>query len=298
MIKDVDGFLDNLFANNPLNRLPDEYDGGRIFSKPLTGVSAGDDYIFAKYKEVVGPKHLTPAEMWAACGLSEPDDFPKNIRIVSIIFPYSTRIREASKSELVMPAEIYCVGRNFANSFMKDLLVQTVDYFKQKGFQAAAGMLSSEYQLFPRPEERHIYSSWSERHMAFAAGLGTFSLHEAFISKVGCNIRIASVLTDAPLDITPRTSDDPYANCLFFKNGSCRKCVKRCPGDAFDDDGHDKYLCRQYGVKVIEEMAPRLKHLLKPHTRNIEGTIVESFPVGCAFCQFDVPCMDKIPVKE
>jgi len=57
-------------------------------------------------------------------------------------------------------------------------------------------------------------STWSERHIAFAAGLGTFSLTRAVITSKGCNVRFASLVTNAPLEVTPRKNNDPTANCL------------------------------------------------------------------------------------
>jgi hypothetical protein len=42
----------------------------------------------------------------------------------------------------------------------------------------------------------------------------------------------------------------------------------------------------------------RLEGILKPHYRFINGEWKEQEPpVGCAFCQFDVPCMDKNPMN-
>ena len=298
MNTDVSQFLEKLFATNALNRLPEQYGGGRIFARPIIGVAKGDDPIFLKYKEVVGPKHLTPAEMWLQSGLPGDPDIAARLRTVSIIFPYVERIRNESKTAKTMPAEIYSVGRNFANAFMDDMLEKTVSYFQKQGFQATSGMRSPAFQIIADEEALSVYSTWSERHIAFAASLGTFSLHEGFISEIGCNIRVTSIITDAPLEVTPRNSDDPYANCLYYANGKCKKCVERCPGDAISEEGHDKLKCYLYGQIIEEEMTNRLKDLLKPHLRYINGEEKWSYPVGCAFCQFDVPCMQTNPVKQ
>jgi epoxyqueuosine reductase QueG len=293
--RDVKQFIEGLFAVNKLNRLPEQYGGGRIFDTPLIGVSGGDDPIFLKFKEVVGPKHLTPAEMWVQSGLPEDNHHPGHLRILSIIFPYVDQIRKESKKAKEMPAEIYSVGRNFANAFMDDVLEKTVAFFQDKGFKATSGMRSPAFQIIFNKNPMGIYSVWSERHMAFAAGLGTFSLHEGFISEIGCNIRITSIITDAPLDVTPRKSDEPYANCLFYAKGKCKKCAARCPGDAISEEGHDKLKCYLYGQVVAKEMTNRLEGLLKPYLRNINGEKKWSYPVGCGFCQFDVPCMATNP---
>jgi epoxyqueuosine reductase len=298
MNQDVHQFLTDFFLNSQLNRLPEQFGAGRIFDPPLIGVSRGDDPIFNKFKEVVAPEHLTPPEMWIASGMTDQEDMAGRLRILSIIFPYVKRIRDESKTATKMPADIYCIGRNYANEFMKDVLYQTMSFFQDQGYRAVAGMLSPAFQLRLQDKPPQFYSLWSERHMAFAAGLGTFSLHEGLITEAGCNIRVTSVITDAPLAVTPRRSDDPYANCLFYSKGECRKCEKRCPGDAITADGHDKVKCRQYGVIVSKEMKQRHGSLLKPHERNVQGTIFVSYPVGCAFCQFSVPCMDRNPMAK
>jgi len=44
-------------------------------------------------------------------------------------------------------------------------------------------------------------------------------------------------------------------------------------------------------------MIKRLKPLLRHHYQRIAGQVVaQKPPVGCAFCQFGVPCMDKNPM--
>ncbi|MBU1864392.1 MAG: hypothetical protein KKH94_12075 [Candidatus Omnitrophica bacterium] len=39
-----------------------------------------------------------------------------------------------------------------------------------------------------------------------------------------------------------------------------------------------------------------LKALLKPQHRRINGKKRVTYPVGCALCQFGVPCTDKNPM--
>jgi epoxyqueuosine reductase QueG len=297
MNNQVQQFLEESFSTNQLNRLPEKYGVGRIFDTPLIGVSRGDDHIFEKFKEVVAPEHLTPAEMWVASGLPGDDNLAGRLRVLSIIFPYVGRIREEGKKAETMPAEIYCVGRNFANEFMRDVLKRTAEFFKREGYRAVAGITSPAFKLITKSEPMRVYSVWSERHVAFAAGLGTFSLHEGLITEVGCNVRIASVITDAPLEVTPRRSDEPYANCLYYAKGICRECEKRCPADgAITEEGHNKFQCWAYGRIVEKEMTARLQAILKSHHRRVNDMDTYSFPVGCAFCQFGVPCMDKNPI--
>jgi epoxyqueuosine reductase len=116
---------------------------------------------------------------------------------------------------------------------------------------------------------------------------------------VGCTIRLASVITDAPLEKTLRKSDEPYANCLYLTRSTCGECMRRCPAGAITERGHDKEKCSRYGRKVRDEMSERpLKALLRPSYLTVNGEIRTKYPVGCALCQSGVLCMDKNPVAQ
>ncbi len=292
-------FLEDFFALSELNRVHKNYGGGRIFSKPIIGVASGDDHIFLKFKEVVAPVHFIPLEFWLAEG---NESVPaSNLRIISIVFPYVDKIRKESKNpiqlkRIKLPAEIYCVGRNYANAFKKETCRQVIGFLEERGYSAVAGLASKSFNITTKGR---FYSNWSERHAAFAAGLGTFSLHEGFITELGCNVRLGSVITNAPFEITRRKSDEPYANCLYYSNGTCRQCEENCPAGAITELGHDKNQCWAHGQKVARRVIARIGHILKPHHRSLNGEWEEQKPpVGCAFCQFNVPCMDRNPMEK
>ena len=300
MIEDLHQYLNEFFSTSELNRLHKNYGGGKIFSNPLIGVAGGDDSIFPRYKEIITPEYLTPIELWVAC--DQMKLHPSNLRVVSIVFPYVDKIRKESKNvvelkRIKLPAEIYSVGRNYANAFKKETCRQVISFFENKGFKAVAAMISEVFTIITKGD---FYSNWSERHTAFAAGLGTFSLHEALITEVGCNVRLASVVTNAPLEITHRVyGDEPYANCLFISKGICKKCVDRCPAHAITEKGHNKMKCYNNEQRIARKANLRLGAILKPHFRRIDGMWKPVLPpVGCAFCQFDVPCMDKNPMAK
>lgn len=301
MNKSLQAFVENLFNTSKLNHLPETFGDGKIFAQPLIGVSQGDDDIFLEFKKVVGPKHLTPAEAWILHKLPNSENLAARLRVLSIVFPYANQIRRAGEAckDGEMPPEIYCVARNLAGSFINNVQKQIEQFFQERGFRAVSVTQSEEFEVLTEPEPYSIYSTWSERHYAFAAGLGTFSLHEGLITEAGCNIRLASVITDAPLETTPRRSNEPYANCLYFVRGICGECIDKCPAGAITKQGHDKHKCLRHERKVGEEMFKRpLKLLLGSRQMKINGEIRVRYPVGCALCQFGVPCMDKNPTVQ
>jgi hypothetical protein len=312
----VSGFLQDLFDTSELNRLPAEYGGYRIFKAPSIGVAAGDDPIIGRFKDVVASAHLTPAEMWSKSALSrrgprtdQPFGTPRpdagvwtdlaalsaKIKVLSVVFPYTQKILEdGSRSTQRTP--LTGLALNWAHAFHTEVYEQTAQFFVENGHRILIPQQSRFHSVFLRPSNPRVVSAWSERHYAFAAGLGTFGLAEHLITEHGCNVRLASFITDAPLSVTPRVNDDPFANCLHYAKGTCAKCATRCPGSALTKDSHKKLLCelirQKESARVRREIAP----FLKPITRRFMHVPVRERPIGCAICQYDVPCMDRNPM--
>jgi epoxyqueuosine reductase QueG len=312
----VSRFLEDLFDSSELNRLPAEYGGHRIFRKPTIGVVAGNDPIIEKFKEVVCTAHLTPAEMWSKSASSKkgfrefqplgrptPDagtwtdlaELSARLKVLSVVFPYTRSIlEEGSRSTRRTP--LTGLALNWAHAFHTEVYEKTAQFVVERGFRVLVPQHSRFHSVLLRMSSPHVVSAWSERHYAFAAGLGTFGLAEHLITEHGCNVRLASFVTDGPLEITPRVSDDPFANCLYFAKGVCAKCSSRCPGRALTKNSHNKLLCevirQRESARVRSELAP----LLKPIKRRFMYVPVEERPIGCAVCQYDVPCMDKNPM--
>ena len=141
-------------------------------------------------------------------------------------------------------------------------------------------MLQPYFEIYRN--EEGLYSNWSERHIAYAAGHGTFSLSDGLITECGIAHRCGNVATDLVLPASPRTATNPYSNCLFYVDGSCKACIARCPAGAITENGHDKTKCREY-------MSTKLYHLLKEYTGDEEA---------CGLCQTEVPCEFSNPAKN
>jgi hypothetical protein len=318
MNADVSQFLKDLFDSSELNRLPPEYGGHRLFKEPVIGVSAGDDPIFEKFKEVVTPTHLTPAEMWSKSASSKrsgQDDLPigspqpdagtwtdldelaARLKVLSIVFPYTRSILEDGSKSTKRTA-LTGLALNCAHVFHTEVYKKTAQFFIDNGYRIMAPQKSRFHSILLTLSKPHLVSVWSERHYAFAAGLGTFGLAEHLITDHGCNVRLASFITDAPLEVTPRTNDDPFANCLHFAKGGCAKCAARCPGRALTEESHSKVLCEFTRRKVSATIREELKPFLKPINRHVWYFNMKDYAIGCGICQFDVPCMDKNPMAD
>jgi epoxyqueuosine reductase len=255
-----------------------------MWEKPLVEFADGDDPLFTEYKKIIGPVHLTPREAMAqGCNLS-PADLPERISVISWVLPVAAETRQSNRSQTLVPGRLWSHTRWYGEKSNDMLRRHMVAYLAARGFLAVAPILQPFFKL--ERNEKGEYSNWSERHIAYAAGQGTFSLSDGFITRRGIAHRCGSVVTSLVIPATPRKFEGPFSNCLHYQGIDCRGCIKRCPAGAISEDGHDKFKCMKYLVSI--GYSPQQ---LKSSYDN------EKSVVGCGFCQTGVPCEFKIPVK-
>ncbi len=253
------------------------------FGPPLIGVASGADPLWADYKKHVGPFHWTPAE---AFGLAFPEDraAPEDLSVIVWILPQTAATCRDHRKETKLPAERWArariMGEKYVNEGLRRHLEQAAAAL---GIKAAAPVLLPEWTRVE--DERLIYAStWSERHAAFAAGLGTFGLCDGLITPAGKAMRVGSLIVGAALPPSPRPYTGHRDYCLFFNSdGDCGLCIQRCPADALSKDGHDKRRCFAY-----------VRGVTAPYVR--EAFHFDGY--GCGFCQVGVPCGRGIPPRK
>jgi epoxyqueuosine reductase QueG len=151
---------------------------------------------------------------------------------------------------------------------------------EEMGYSAVAPRYCDGYKVYP--SGGGFLSSWSERHIAYAAGLGTFSLNDAMITEKGIAVKFVSIVTDMKLQPDVRTAKSHTENCLYLSNGTCGACIKRCPVGAISKEGHDQMKCYAY---VYGEAS---KQRAIAAGASAQGS-------GCGLCQSGVPCEYKNP---
>jgi len=266
--------LDRLVAILPENRHPDLAEP--IFLPPLVGYAAADDPLFAKYREVVGPFHRTPGEWLRAAGHEAATG-----TVISWILPIAAPTRVSNRTQGEEPSRAWAITRTCGEACNNRLREALVAWLTARGVAALAPVLHPDWAGCEVPGAGPA-SNWSERHAAYAAGLGTFSLNDGLISNAGMAHRCGSVVTDLVVDPDPR----PYAGvrdwCLFHARNTCGACIRRCPVGAISPAGHDKLLCRDYTYGTLQ-----------PRLRDRYGVAV----AGCGLCQTGVPCEAGNPCR-
>jgi len=267
------------FCAGPANTLQDATNE-HAWGAPLVGFARGDDPLWQQYKEYVGSDHWTPAEIFATTFPGATFE-PADLTVICWILPQTERTRADNRLETTFPAERWARSRIFGEAFNSLLRNHVADTLCDLGCEAVAPHLSPAWSR--KDSERYVFSStWSERHAAYAAGLGTFGLCDGLITPVGKAMRVGSVVARLVVPPTPRPYADHRAYCSFFADGSCGECIGRCPVGAITQAGHDKLKCSAH---VSSTAAFVREHY------GFEG-------YGCGLCQTGVPCESGIPVAK
>jgi epoxyqueuosine reductase len=263
--------IQNFIRTSDLNLMPPDkiY---KIFDPPLIRFADGDDPIFAEYKNIIGPVHFTPREALAEAYNKKPEEMPEKLSVISWILPITEETRKSNRQETQVPSRLWVHTRWYGEQFNDALRRHIAEFLKGMRYLAAAPVIQSYFKRLSN--EKGQFSNWSERHIAFAAGHGTFSLSDGFITERGIAHRCGSVVTNLKLPASQRTAKGPYSNCLFFANASCNACISRCPAGAISEKGHDKIKCLDYSGSGISHL--RIEY-------NVGIT-------GCGLCQVKVPC--------
>ncbi len=262
--------------DSPDNRFPDSDQS--YFEEPLIGFAAGDDPLFDEFKQIIGPFHLTPSEIMKNCY----GDGGEAKTVICWVLPIVAPTRASNRKEEKFPSGEWALTRANGEHFNTLLRARLEEMLRFVGAQAVAPLLSAMWRPVRDPRTG-LASTWSERHAAFVAGLGTFSLNDGFITEKGIAHRCGSIITDVAITPSGRNCATPRSNCLFLRDGSCGVCMRRCPVGAITAEGHDKEKCREY---VYGEL------------RKIAGERYGVMETGCGLCQTKVPCESRVPASS
>lgn len=262
-------------AEDPENRVEESYAlrpehvGMPIYEAPLIGCAAANDPLFTYMQErpeIYGPMLRLP-EQW----------LPGAVSVVSLFLPLSKAVRDSNRDDLRWPSELWLYARAEGQGIVDRAAMYVAELLREAGGKVAIPSLSPEFSVLRDPTrlergEPPYVSNWSERHAAFTAGLGTFSLSKHLITEKGVSGRFSSVITDLPLTVTPRPYTDPYEYCTF-----CGACRKRCAVNAIGPLEKDNRICSDFQHQVLKRFPPR-------H--------------GCGKCQLSVPCETGRPKRR
>ncbi len=244
--------------------------GKRLYDDPIIAIGSADDPMWEEMKapQAVSTLFRTPKE-W----------LPQGRCVVSYFAPFSEFVVEGNKKDRVEVGNGWLYARVEGQAFLTEINHFLEQWFESQGVKALSPYASEEFKYVFEAgscddiadKSLSFTSNWSERHVAFICGLGTFGLSKGLITRRGVAGRFGSVIVDAPLEVTPRPYTEIYEYCTM-----CGACM-RCPGEAITlAEGKSHTLCSAYVNTMRVKYAPRF---------------------GCGKCQVNVPCERGIPKK-
>ncbi len=253
----------------------------KIWVETHGGFAAGDDPYFAFYKKDIGSFFLSPAELFERVrpGAGKKDEA---LSVMSVCFvPNATVRAEQAAGSGKEPCLRWIYARASWDALIKDVSARVTEALAERGIRAAAADLDPQFRRYIT-EKYNVASSWSHRHAAFVAGLGTFGLCDGLISRWGKAVRFSSFILDARIPADARPYKGHHDWCLFYAKGRCDACMKACPAGAITEAGHDKTKCQAFMKQVHQRFEAH--EALDPALR-----------FGCGLCQGAVPCQKGVP---
>lgn len=264
--KSPDKFIpkDGIYAEN--------IGGTCMFEKPIFGYAQASDPIFEKLNEieVIGPHHIVP-KLWLSSAKT----------VISFFLPFSEQIKEGNSKDLEWPSSEWYHARIDGQRFLSLLASHIADLLVQEGYKAvipgSRELDDSAYRfkvganIWTSEGEKVLKytSNWSQRHVAYISGLGTFGLSKNLITEKGCAGRFGSIITDLQLEPGKKAYQDIYEYC-----SKCGRCIDHCPAQAISlEKGKDHAKCKGF----------------------LDQTKIDPPYYGCGKCQVGLPCSNEIP---
>jgi len=271
----IETLIKRFINESPENTMKNEVNE-KAWAEPLVGFSSGADPLYKFYKEDIGKFYLSPLEIFTHA-FPKVEARPDQLSVISWILPHTEATKPEHRKQTRFPTERWARARIYGEEVNIKLCKHVVATLRKAGYESVAPMLSPIFRF--RKSKKYLFAStWSERHAAYAAGLGTFGLCDGLITPKGKAMRCGSVI--AKIDVPPsnRPYNDHHAYCLFYSKGTCGECISRCPVGAISEAGHDKAKCSKYLDTTREYV--RIHY-------GFEG-------YGCGLCQTGVPCESGI----
>lgn len=206
------------------------------YREPLVGYASAIDPIFEEMKKIIGPHHLHPKEI-----------FPEAKTVVSFFLPFEKELVKLNwKSQ--GPVKEWIQAKGETDHLIGEISERLIVELAKNGIEAVVPSIVFDYK------NKGFDVTWSHKSAAYAAGLGTFGVHQMLITKAGCAGRFGTILISAEIPPTQRPAEE---FCRYKKGEKCLVCVDRCPAGAITIKGVDKEKC----FRLLQENAKAFPEL-------------------------------------
>jgi epoxyqueuosine reductase QueG len=245
--------------------------GMKIFDDPIFAIGDAEDEYFVRLKNPVAiGSHFKLPKEW----------LPQGRTVMSFFLPYTEAVKRGNSQERTWPAPEWLHGRYEGQMLLNKLSRYLQAQLESAGYPSVALSLDKSFWVKTDVHQDISHdcddsflsftSNWSERHVAFVCGLGTFGLSKGLITVMGMAGRFGSIVTELELAPDKREYVEYDEYCSM-----CGACSRQCPVNAISmENGKDHQKCSDFLTVVKAKYKPRY---------------------GCGKCQVAVPCASSIP---
>jgi len=240
-----------------------------IWREPLVGFGNARHPRIAELKTWVQENHVLPSEV-----------LPEAQTIITYFFPLKEAIGKSNIPGRLSSKE-WAMAYEKTNATLGELGSALAQFLNEKGYKSVVPAEAVQY------DERILMSKWSQRHLAWLSGLGTFGINNMFITEAGTCGRLGSILTALEL-----TVDGPLEEeyCLYKVDGSCGLCIDRCPVQALTTTSYDRFKCNSLCAENAKV------HIGYGSSYTLEDTGATFLGTNtCGKCVVGVPCTYRYP---
>lgn len=249
-----------------------EYAGLQMYDAPIWGYADGKDPMFKdlKKEEAVGPQFLLPEE-W----------LPGAQSVISFFLPFTEEVKKSNWTDGPEPSPQWLHARIEGQRFVIAVCNEIRRLLMEENIDSVIPASDPRFESVTKPNPggtekwngASYTSNWSERHVAYVSGLGTFGLSKGLITEKGIAGRLGSLIVSAKFEPRRRAYTGIYEYCT-----RCGACIRRCPAGAISlEKGKEHPPCDAFLEASKKKYAPRY---------------------GCGKCQTKVPCESRIPKKR
>ncbi|MBQ9015493.1 MAG: epoxyqueuosine reductase [Firmicutes bacterium] len=193
------------------------------YGEPLVGFADAHHPYIQSLPQLISPTHELPQNV-----------LPEARIIIAYFVPFTRDIAKSNRTTGILASPEWARAYEETNALFGELNEALIRLIHEKAGLAGITPKATTF------DQQRLISDWSHRHIAYAAGLGTFGINNMLLTKHGCCGRFSTVVTN--LDLAPDAPADAEY-CLYKKNGSCGVCVKNCPTGALTAEGYDRHKC-------------------------------------------------------
>jgi len=226
----------NQTITEEVNRLVREYDRrlnlpGGLWDEVLVGAADVCTPYIRNLRRDIDPGHQMPEEV-----------LPDAKTVLVWYVPFKSDIVNGNGCKGLATAD-WARAYELTNTMLGDLNDRMIAFLASMGFRGTVAPEALKY------DRDRVISHWSQRHLACAAGLGTFGLNNMLITAKGCSGRLSSLVTNIPADEIETGMPQTVEKCRYKRDGSCGLCADRCETGALTRSGFDRHKCNRQCLK-------------------------------------------------